>query len=129
MAGWWERIQPGWRGAGEDPPQGTSTWSYILSGGSKGAFLIIMCLAWWGRAHSRYREENGTADGASAIPDHDPEWLKTIKDVTFVMESAQHCNIPTRGAPSPSRTAKRKHEAEPATPRKKSTVRATRSKA
>ena len=78
----------------------------------------------------RYREESCAANGdtVDVVPDHDPEWLEIVDDVTFVMEKAQECDIPTRGIPSSSRKAKRKHEAEPATPRKKSTGRAVGSK-
>lgn len=143
VTNWWKRIQPEWRCAEKEPPQGPRTWSYILSGGSKGVFLVIMCLAWWDRAHARYREgeksvrcANAEAAGITAnfddLPDHDTEWLKIVDDVVFVMEKAKDCNIPTRGPSSPSRRTKRKRDPEPSTPRKKSAVRAapkTRSKA
>jgi hypothetical protein len=123
---WWENIQPEWRQTGEDAPQGASAWSYILSGGSKGAFLILICLAWWGRAHARYleveketRRVDAEATGLMAnfddLPDHDTEWLKIVGDVTFVMEKAQRCDIVKGKAP-----AKRKRETGPTTPRKKS---------
>jgi len=115
-------IQPEWRWTGEDPPQGSSTWSYVLSGGSKGAFLIILCLAWWDRAYTRSLEEKGAAGGVNTnIPHHDPEWLKVVEDVAFVMEKARGCKVPTRGVPSTDRTAKRKRETEPADSRKKAT--------
>ena len=89
-----------------------------------------MCLAWWDHAHARYLEEEKNAHQIEAeaagvtanfdnLPDHNVEWLKTVNDVTFVMERAQHRDIPTRGMPSPSCKVKRKRETEPVTPRKK----------
>ena len=66
-------------------------------------FLFVMCLAWWDRAHTCYLEEEkntrrieAEAAGVTAnfnnLPDHDVEWLKTVNDVTFVMERAQDCD-------------------------------------
>ena len=128
VAAWWNSIQPEWRRASQDPPQSRTAWSYILSSGSKGVFLVLMCLAWWDRAHAHYlgktkdpRQIGGRATGATAnFPDHDAKWLEIVEDVTLVMENAQNCDIP--GMPSPSRGAKRKREPEPATPRKQSTA-------
>ena len=134
VTNWWKRIQPEWRCANKEPPQNPTGWSYILSGGSKGAFLVIMCLAWWDRAYARHREEesarrirtevSGVAN-FDDLPDHDKEWLDIVDDVAFVMEMAKNCEIPTRGLPSPSRRAKRKRDTEPPTPRKKAAARTT----
>ena len=127
VAKWWERIQPEWRRSKQDLPQSRSKWSYILSGGSKGVFLVILCLAWWDRAYERHLEKEKEARRAEAkaagiivnfddLPDHDAEWLKIVNDVGFVMEQAQNCDIPTRGMPSPSRKGKRKYQEDPTTP-------------
>ena len=143
VTNWWKAIQPEWRRVEEGPPQGPTTWSFILSGGSKGAFLIIMCLVWWDRAHARYLEEENArrikAEAAGVTvnfddfpPDHDAEWLKIVEDITFVMEMARDCDITARGQPSPSRRVKRKRDPEPPTPRKKTaagTTLKTRSRA
>lgn len=129
---WWKKIQPEWRGTNPDPPQTSGQWSYILSGGSKGAFLLILCLAWWHRAYERHlesqkerRRTEAKATGVTArfddLPDHDAEWLEIVKDVAFVMRRAQGSEVPTKGLPSPSRRVKRKRETEPIAPRKKST--------
>ena len=106
--------------------------------------MIIMCLAWWDRAHAWYLEEVKNAHRIEAevvgrtanfddLPDHDAEWLDIVNDVAFVMDKAQNCDVPTRGMPSPGCRTKRKLETEPSTPRKKPTVRSsllrTRSKA
>jgi len=141
---WWRKIQPEWRRSGQDPPQGPSQWSYVLSGGSKGIFLVVMCLAWWHRAHVRYLEEQRTVRSITAaaaqatpnfddLPEYDVKWLNVVNDLTFVMGKAQGCGVPARGAPAPSRGTKRSRETALDTPRKKSTVSAprlrTRSKA
>ena len=136
VANWWKAIQPEWRHSEEEPPLGPTTWSFILSGGSKGTFLIVMCLAWWDHAHARYREEENArrikAEAAGVIanfddfpPNHDTEWLKIVEDVAFVMEMARNCDIPTRGQPSPSRRTKRKRDPEPTTPQKRTATRTT----
>ena len=135
VAKWWGNIQPQWRRDGEDPPPGASTWSYILSGGSKGAFLVIMCLAWWGRAHARYLKEeistrriDAEATGLPAnfddLADYDAGWLKVVGDVAFVMEKAQRCDIHVEEVP-----AKRKREADPTSPPRKKSASRKRSKA
>ena len=121
---WWEKIQPEWRRSKRDPPQDPNRWSYILSGGSKGAFLVILCLAWWDRSYERHigeqkraRQVEAEAGGVTAtfddLPDHDAGWLNIVNDVAFVMQKARDCAIPARGAPSPSRGGKRKREEDP----------------
>ena len=139
VTGWWKALQPEWRRSAQDPPQSRTSWSYILSGGSKGVFLVVMCLAWWDRAHARSLDEKkgarqvgaeapGATKGLGDRPDHDADWLEIVRDVTSVMEKAQNCDVPTRGMPSPGRGAKRKREPEPAAPRKKSASRSTSSR-
>lgn len=121
VAKWWRTIQPEWRRSRRDSPESPSQWAYILSGGSKGAFLIILCLAWWDRAYERHLEkqkkarqvEAETAGGTAKfddLPDHDAEWLGIVNDVAFVMQKARNCNIPTRGMPGPGREGKRKRQ-------------------
>ena len=103
---WWKQIQPEWRRTEQDPPQDSTAWSYMLAGGSKGIFLVILCLAWWDRAHARYLEEEKNARWTQAgatgatpsfedLPDHDVDWLGVVNDVAFAMERAQKCDIPT----------------------------------
>ena len=141
VVNWWGSIQPEWRRSGQDTPQDPSAWSYILSGGSKGLFLVLMCLSWWHRAHTRFlQEENarrtespvdGTTPNLDDLPTHDPEWLRIVRDVEFVMNKAQDCIIPTRAASTPSRRGKRRHDAPADAPRKKRAVspKKTRSRA
>ena len=47
VSAWWTTIQPKWRYKDEDPANGRNDYSYILSGGKKGVYLLILCLAWW----------------------------------------------------------------------------------
>ena len=138
VAKWWRAIQPEWRHSGGDPPQDSSTqWSYILSGGSKGVFLILMCLAWWDRAHARYLEEEKStrraeSEGAGIppnfddLPDHDTEWSNIVNDFAFVLGKARDCVILSQEEPNPSRGTKRCRETEPTSPRKKSSKRRSR---
>ena len=133
VAGWWRTVQPEWRRSGQDLPQDSTQWSYVLSGGSKGMFLVVMCLAWWDRAYARYLEEEKDARKIKAraagippsfddLPDHDPEWLNVVNDVTFVFGKAQGSDVPGRGTLTPSRRAKRQRETEPTASRKKPKV-------
>ena len=96
VAKWWGTIQPEWRRSKQEPPQSPSRWSYILSGGSKGAFLVILCLAWWDRAYERHLEKQKEARRVAAeaagivasfddLPDHNAAWLNVVNDVAFVM--------------------------------------------
>lgn len=121
---WWEKIQPEWRRSKRDPPQDLNQWSYILSGGSKGAFLVILCLAWWDCSYGQHLEEQKRAHQAEAeasgvtatfddLPDHDVKWLKIVNDVAFVMQKARGCAIPAQGSASPSRGGKRKRQEDP----------------
>ena len=123
---WWGNIQPEWCRSGQDEPQSPDRWSYILSGGSKGAFLLILCLAWWDRAYERHVEERkearrveadaaGVAANFDDLPDHDAEWLSIVKEVTFVIQKARDSAIPIR-EPSSSRCGgKRKRQEDPVT--------------
>jgi hypothetical protein len=141
VAGWWEELQPEWRSSKQDLPQNPNEWSYILSGGSKGAFLVIMCLAWWDRAYERRmakqkraRRAKAEAAGVTAsfddLPDHDAEWLSIVNDVAFVMQKARDSAIPTRAMPSPApptratpdSSRKRKRQEGPVTPQRVQTV-------
>ena len=69
---WWASLQPGWRYKDEFPAKSGNDYSYILAGGKKGVFLLILCLAWWDRAHGRdlekeklRRREAAGKDGAA----------------------------------------------------------------
>jgi len=53
MSTWWGSIQPPWRYKDEYPRDSRKDYSYILAGGKKGVFLLILCLAWWDRAYGR----------------------------------------------------------------------------
>ena len=131
-------IQPEWRRSKQDLPQSTSQWSYILSGGSKGAFLVILCLAWWDRAYGRHLEERkarqgrakatGVTTGSGDLPAHDAQWLDIVNDVAFVMLKARDCGLPGREVSSPGRRAKRKRQKDGATPQQVPAVRRKRSK-
>lgn len=132
VVNWWGNIQPDWRRSGQDSPQDPSAWSYILSGGSKGLFLVLMCLSWWHRAHTRFLEEEnarrieatvaGAAPNLNDLPAYDPEWLRIVQDIAFVIGKAQDCDIPTRAASTPSRRVKRRNDSQSNTPRKRRAV-------
>lgn len=108
MSVWWADIQPEWRYKDEYTPDGRKDYSFILAGGKKGAFLLVLCLAWWDKEHGRgmKKERADRLDAAKAagkgdevldfsdLPDHDIRWFNTLNDLIFVMECAQSCPVP-----------------------------------
>ena len=110
---WWTSIQPEWRSSRETSPDDHNDYSYMLAGGKKGVFLILLCLAWWDRAYAqnvgRLKAEHLAAVEAAAkddvtpdlcnLPDHDPSWLTIINDLIFVLELAHGWPTPTKGPP------------------------------
>lgn len=109
---WWASIQPEWRHQVDTSPN-NHDYSYILAGGKKGVFLLILCLAWWDRAFGKnldgVKTERRVAAQAAAkdeatldfsdLPIHDADWLKIINDLIFVLELAQGWPVPTKGTP------------------------------
>jgi hypothetical protein len=107
---WWSTIQPKWRYKEED---GQKDYSYILAGGKKGAFLLILCLAWWDRAYGRDMEREksrrreaaraaGTSEATvdfSDLREHDTKWFNIVNDLIFVMEVAQGWPAPGERTP------------------------------
>ena len=112
MSTWWSSIQPKWRYKNEYPPDGTKDYSYILAGGKKGIYLLILCLAWWDQAYgqkmkeekSRCREAaraSGTDDTTLNFDDlhlHEHRWFNIINDLIYVMDLAQGWPVPGEGA-------------------------------
>ncbi|KAF9778391.1 hypothetical protein BJ322DRAFT_1025103 [Thelephora terrestris] len=134
VALWWYSIQPQWR-----PKSKThdSDYSYILAGGKKGVFLLILCLAWWDRAWAQKLEGEkperhvaaraATKDDANldprSLPAHDCAWFNILCDLIYVLERAQGWPVPAKGGPATTgaRSGRTKRAAEPAnaSPRKK----------
>ena len=113
VAKWWGTVQPEWRCSKQEPPQSPNQWSYILSGGSKGAFLVILCLVWWDCAYEWHLEKQKevrrvAAEAAGIVVsfddllNHNAVWLNVVNDVAFIMRQAQDCDVPTWGMLSPS---------------------------
>ena len=106
---WWGGIQPEWRYKNEYLPDNRNDYSFILAGGKKGVFLIILCLAWWDRAYGQgierervRRQEAARAAGKDDLNledllDHDDSWFNTVNDLIFVMERAQSWPVPGDG--------------------------------
>lgn len=107
---WWSSIQPKWRYKDEASPNNSKDYSFILAGGKKGVFLLILCLAWWDRAYSRDLEKlknerraaaratanNDTPLDLSDLPDHKHSWFNIVNDLLFVLELAQRSPVPTK---------------------------------
>ena len=103
MSVWWSSIQPEWRYREEHSSDDRKDYSYILAGGKKGVFLLVLCLAWWDRAYGRNLEEEktrrreaaraaGTDEAAvdfSDLHEHEYKWFNIVNDLLFVMELAQ----------------------------------------
>jgi hypothetical protein len=54
MIGWWKAINPEWRRTTEDflpitRYDETANWGGMLKAGPNGMFLVVMCMAWWGK--------------------------------------------------------------------------------
>ena len=106
---WWGDIQPVWRYKDEHLPENRNDYSFILAGGKKGVFLIILCLAWWDRAYGKgmeservRRQEAVRAAGKddlnlNDLPEHDDSWFNTVNDLIYVMERAQSWPVPGDG--------------------------------
>ncbi|KAF9642316.1 hypothetical protein BDM02DRAFT_3193503 [Thelephora ganbajun] len=105
---WWSSFQPKWRYKNEYPPNDRRDYSYILAGGKKGVFLLILCLAWWDRAHGRDIEKekvrcceaardagiDKTALNFDDLLEHDRRWFNIVNNLIFVMELAQGWPVP-----------------------------------
>jgi hypothetical protein len=100
-------LQPEWRH--ENSPDDPKDYSYILAGGKKGVYLLILCLAWWDKAYGRDLEiEKGRRRDVAKtgkttlilddLQDHDTKWLEIVNDLLFVMELAQAWPVPGEGS-------------------------------
>ena len=113
VSAWWMSIQPEWRYKNELPTNNANNYSYILAGGKKGIFLLILCLAWWDRAHGREmekekvrRHETARAAGKDDttlelgdLLDHEYRWFNIVNDLIFVLELAQGGPVTGENAP------------------------------
>jgi hypothetical protein len=137
---WWTSIQPPWRYKDGSSPD--SDYSFILAGGKKGVFLLILCLAWWDRAYGRglEREKVARREAARAageddatlnfddLREHDAAWFNILNDLIFVLESAQGWPAPGEGVPptaavapviAPARKKRTAEQGGSSSPRKK----------
>jgi hypothetical protein len=128
VSGWWRKIQPEWRYKDEHSANNKNDYSYILAGGKKGVYLLILCLAWWDRAHGRGMErekarrretarvagKDDTSLDFTDMLDHDRAWFNIVNDLTFVLELAQGWPVPGEGTPKAAEAtpARRKRAAE-----------------
>ena len=113
VSAWWSSLQPEWRYKDESSDN-LKDYSYILAGGKKGIYLLILCLAWWDRAYGRNMElekarrheaarDSGIDDTKMTFEDlHDHEywWFNIVNDLIFVMELAQGWPIAGEGTPA-----------------------------
>ena len=138
VALWWGSIQPNWRYKDEYPPDPLKDYSFILAGGKKGVFLLILCLAWWDREFGRGREKEKVRRREAArtagrdvttlnfddLCEHDSKWFNILNDLIFVMEHAQRWPVPGDGthtvAVAPVRKKRATKQGEGSSPRKKS---------
>ena len=113
VVAWWAGIQPKWRYKDEFLNRHGNDYSYILAGGKKGVYLLILCLAWWDRAHGRdlVKEKDRRREAArvagkddttldfSDLLEHESRWYNIVNDLIFVLELAQGLPVPGEGAP------------------------------
>ena len=144
---WWSSIQPEWRYQGESSSDDLKDYSFILAGGKKGVYLLILCLAWWDRAHGRNTEQEKTrrreAARAAGLDDttlnfddlreHEHRWFNIVNDLIFVLELAQGWPVPGEGIPAnatvvtpariaPARKKRTTEQGDGSSPRKKKKV-------
>lgn len=108
---WWTSIQPEWRYKDGCSTDNRKDYSFILAGGKKGVFLLILCLAWWNRAYGRGLEKMKAERRAVAwaagkddatldfddLPDQDRSWFNILNDLITVLELAQAWPVPGNG--------------------------------
>ena len=113
VSDWWADMQPKWRYKNPDPTSSKNDYSYILTGGKKGVYLLILCLAWWDCAYGREMEREKTRrhEAAKAVGkaettldfgdlyDHDVKWFNIVNDLIFVMELAHGWPVPGEDTP------------------------------
>ena len=113
VSAWWGSIQPEWRYKDERAASARNDYSYILAGGRKGVFLLVLCLAWWDRAHGKdmereiaRRRETARADGKDDatldygdLLEHEYKWFNIVNDLITVLEFAQGSPVPCEGTP------------------------------
>lgn len=135
---WWASIQPKWRYKNENPTDSKNDYSYILAGGKKGVYLLILCLAWWDQAHGREMEKEKVRRREAAraagkddtsldfgdLHEHEYKWFNIVNDLIFILELAQGWPVPGEGVPHPAvtgpvRTKRAAEQGESSSPRKK----------
>ncbi|KAF9777754.1 hypothetical protein BJ322DRAFT_1114803 [Thelephora terrestris] len=104
---WWMSMQPSWRYKDETSPDNHNDYSYMLAGGKKGVFLLILCLAWWDRAWGKKLEKtkaerqavskDANTSDYGTLPHHDTAWFNILNDLIFVLELAQGWPVPIKG--------------------------------
>lgn len=139
VSNWWYGLRSQSRRKSQLPTgnRDDNDYSFILAGGKKGAYLVILCLAWWDRSYGRYLEEAKDKRRAAAraagkddttldfddLPVHDHRWFNILNDLIIVLERAQACPIPINGTSKNTtvvpRGRKRPTGEDGASPRKK----------
>ena len=111
VSAWWSSLQPEWCYKDESSSENPKDYSYILAGGKKGVYLLILCLAWWDRAYGRNMEQekarhreaaraagiDDTALNFEDLHEHEYRWFNIVNDLIFVMELAQGWPIAGEG--------------------------------
>ena len=135
MVAWWGSVQPKWRYKNEYPPDCQKDYSFILAGGKKGVYLLILCLAWWDREYGRNlekervrlagrgaRKDDTTLDSNELLI-HEYKWFNIVNDLICVMELAQGWPVPGDGTSATTVTPTRKRrmagKSEASSPQKK----------
>ena len=113
VSAWWTSLQPEWRYKNELPTSNGNNYSYMLAGGKKGIFLLVLCLAWWDRVHGQEMEKekarrreaaraagnDDTTLDFSDLLDHEYRWFNIVNDLIFVLELAQGGPVPGESTP------------------------------
>lgn len=107
---WWYGLRSQSRRKNELSTDDRDDYSFILAGGKKGVFLVILCLAWWDRAYGRGLEKTKAERRAAVqaagmddttlnfddLPVHDLSWFNILNDLIIVLEHAHSWPVPMK---------------------------------
>lgn len=113
VSAWWYSLRSQLRRKNELSTDNCNDldYSFILAGGKKGVFLLVLCLAWWDRAYGRDLEKTKNERRAAAraagkddtmlcfddLPAHNCSWFNILNDLISILDHAHSLPVPING--------------------------------